>query len=383
MWSHTVSLPAVQAEFGAGRSDAALPYTLAMIGFGVGGILMGRIMDRFGVMVAVILGSVLISVGYIAAGFAQNLLQYTLCYGLLIGLGTSAMFAPLLADISYWFHRRRGIAVSIAACGNALSGTIWPPVLQHFIASDGWRATHIGYGVVTALLLLPLSLAFRARAPQVPLGHATAEAWRPKPITVSPGTLQVLLMMAGVGCCVAMATPQVHIVAYCGDLGYGAARGAEMLALMLGMSVVSRLIAGFIADRIGAMETLLLGSLLQAAVLLLYLPFDGLTSLYIISAMFGLFQGGIIPMYALVVRDYYPPNEAGRRVGTVIMATLVGMALGGWLSGVIFDATGSYLQAFANGLLWNLMNIAIIIFLICSARMAGRKLHVAPGPCPS
>jgi len=376
MWSHMVALPAVQAEFQVGRSEASLPYTLAMIGFGVGGVLMGRIMDRFGVLAAILIGVALLAAGYVAAGLSQTLWQYALSYGLLIGLGTSAMFAPLMADISHWFHVRRGIAVSICACGNALSGAIWPPILQHFISAEGWRATHIGYGIFAALFLLPVALAFRRRAPTVPQGHASAAAWAPKTIGVSPAALQTLLMIAGVGCCVAMATPQVHIVAYCGDLGYGPARGAEMLALMLFMAVVSRLAGGFIADRIGAMEALLLGSVLQAIVLLLYLPFDGLVSLYIISAMFGLFQGGIIPMYALVVRDFYPPKEAGQRVGTVIMATLVGMAFGGWASGAIFDRTGSYLTAFGHGFVWNLMNIAIIAVLIWSARR-GRSMAVA------
>lgn len=371
MWSHMVALPYVQADFGATRSEASLPYTLAMIGFGLGGVLMGRIMDRLGVIVVILIGAVLVSLGYVAAGLSRTLLQYALSYGLLIGLGTSAMFAPLMADISHWFEKRRGLAVSICACGNALSGTVWPPLLQHVIASEGWRTMHIAYGALAAIFLLPLALAFRTRGPRVAT-HQGATAWQPLPISLSPGFLQFLLIIAGVGCCVAMATPQVHIVAYCTDLGYGPARGAEMLALMLGMSVASRLIAGVLADRFGAMETLLLGSVLQAATLLLYLPFDGLAPLYLISAMFGLFQGGIIPMYALVVRDYYPPREAGQRVGVVIMATLSGMAFGGWVTGAIFDATGSYHTAFSHSFLWNLVNIAIIGFLIWCVR-SGRS----------
>ncbi len=373
MWSVVVALPAVQAEFGVGRSEASLPYTLAMIGFGVGGIAMGRIMDRLGVIVAVLIGVALLSAGYIAAGLAQTLWQYTLAYGVLIGLGSSAMFAPLMADISHWFRRRRGIAVAICACGSYLAGTIWPPILQHFIATEGWRATHIGYGILCLVVMLPLTLAFRTRAPTDPDGHATAAAWRPKPLSLSPGVLQVLLLVAGAACCVAMSMPQVHIVAYCGDLGFGAARGAEMLSLMLGMGIVSRLISGLVADRIGALATLLLGSTLQAIALLLYLPFDGLASLYIVSGLFGLFQGGIVPMYALIVRDHFSPKEAGARVGLVIMATLIGMAFGGWVSGAIFDYTGSYQTAFLNGIAWNLLNIAIVAGLMWSARR-GREM---------
>jgi MFS family permease len=181
---------------------------------------------------------------------------------------------------------------------------------------------------------------------------------------LSPNALQVLLCIAGVACCVAMSMPQVHLVAYCGDLGYGAARGAEMLSLMLGLGIISRIGSGFIADRIGGVRTLLLGSVLQGTALFLYLWFDGLASLYVISGLFGLFQGGIVPSYAIIVREYFPAREAGTRVGLVLMATLIGMALGGWLSGAIFDLTGSYQAAFLNGLAWNLLNVTIVSWLL-------------------
>jgi MFS family permease len=181
---------------------------------------------------------------------------------------------------------------------------------------------------------------------------------------MSPAALQGVLVIAGLSCCVAMSMPQVHIVAYSGDLGHGAARGAEMLSLMLGFGVVSRLASGWICDRIGGRRTLLLGSSLQALALVLFLPFDGLASLYVVSALFGLFQGGIVPAYAVIVREFFPPEEAGVRVGTVLMATVFGMALGGWMSGVIFDLTGSYHAAFVNGILWNLLNLGIAVGLL-------------------
>jgi MFS family permease len=184
----------------------------------------------------------------------------------------------------------------------------------------------------------------------------------------SAGTLQVLLCIAGVACCVAMSMPQVHIVAYCGDLGYGVARGAEMLSLMLGFGIISRVASGFIADRIGGVRTLLLGSVLQGVALFLYLFFDGMVSLYIISALFGLFQGGIVPSYAMIVREYFPAREAGTRVGLVLMATLLGMALGGWMSGAIFDVAGSYRAAFLNGLAFNLVNVMIMLWLLARSR---------------
>jgi MFS family permease len=182
--------------------------------------------------------------------------------------------------------------------------------------------------------------------------------------------LQALLIVAGLGCCVAMSMPQVHIVAYCMDLGYGVARGADMLSIMLAAGVVSRIGSGFLADRIGAVNTLLLGSALQCLSLVLYIPFDGLASLYVVSLVFGLSQGGIVPCYAIIVRDYMPAAEAGQRVGLVMMATIFGMAIGGWMSGWIYDETGSYAAAFLNGIAWNLLNLAVILFLSWQARRA-------------
>jgi MFS family permease len=373
MWSVPVVLPAVQAEFGVARADASLPFTLAMMGFAFGGVAMGRLSDRLGILAPVVCGELALSVGYIGAGFAPNLVSFALLH-IVIGIGASATFGPLIADTSQWFTRRRGIAVAIVACGNYLGGTIWPPILHHFIASDGWRATHIGVGVFCGLATLPLLLALRRRAPMQDtesVGSLGAGAHRG--LGISPNALQAVLCLAGLSCCVAMAMPQVHIVAYCGDLGYGVARGAEMLSLMLGFGMVSRIASGFVADRIGGVATLLLSSALQGVALFLYLLFDGLASLYVISALFGLFQGGIVPMYAIIVREYFSPQEAGTRLGLVLMATLFGMALGGWMSGVIFDLTGSYQVAFANGLMWNLVNVLIAFWLLM--RPGRRVVH--------
>ena len=277
-----------------------------------------------------------------------------------------------MVDISQWFTRRRGIAVAIASAGNYLAGTAWPPIVQHFIATAGWRPTHIGIGVFCLMTMLPLVLVFRRRAPMHQL-TAPAAAGVHGALGVSPQALQILLSVAGVACCVAMSMPQVHIVAYCGDLGYGVARGAEMLSLMLGFGIVSRIASGLIADRIGGLGTLLIGSALQGVALVLYMGFDGLVSLYVISALFGLFQGGIVPMYAIIVREFFPPGETGTRLGIVLMATLIGMALGGWMSGFIFDLTGSYQAAFLNGLAWNLVNVSIVLWLLL--RPAGRMAH--------
>lgn len=371
MWSVVVALPAIQAEFGVVRADAALPYTLAMIGFAGGGVLTGRLADRFGIALPLALGTALLVIGYLAVGYAESLWQAALAHGLLIGIGCSATFGPLMADISHWFVRRRGIAVSIAAAGNYLAGTLWPPVVQHFISVSGWRATHIGIGLFLLATMLPLVLLLRRRIEHHHHAAASAAAARRQAeAPFSPMTLQVLLCIAGVACCVAMSMPQVHLVAYCGDLGYGAARGAEMLSLMLGFGIISRVASGFIADRIGGVRTLLLGSVLQGSALFLYLFFDGLFSLYVISALFGLFQGGIVPSYAIIVREYFSPKEAGTRVGLVLMATLLGMALGGWMSGAIFDVAGSYQAAFLNGIGWNLVNVSIMTWLLLRSRRA-------------
>jgi MFS family permease len=372
MYSVTVVLPRIQAEFGVARADASLPYTLTMIGFGIGGILMGKLSDRFGVMVPVLLGGVGLGAGFIAAGSATSLWQFSLAQGLLIGLfGTAATFAPLVADTSQWFTQRRGIAVAICMSGNYVAGAIWPPVLQHFIDSVGWRQTYIGTGIFCAAVMLPLALALKRRPPVLDASTVASNASSlasDRPIGLSPATLQTLLCIAGVSCCVAMSMPQVHIVAYCGDLGFGAARGAEMLSLMLGFGIVSRLVSGWISDRIGGLRTLLLGAVLQGCALLLFFFFNGLVSLYVVSILFGLFQGGIVPSYALIVREHFTPKEAGARVGTVLMATLFGMALGGWMSGAIFDLTGSYRAAFANGIAWNLLNVSIVGWLLLRLR---------------
>ena len=367
MYAMAVALASIQAEFGVDRAAASLPYTLTMVGFGIGGILMGRLSDRFGVIVPVLIGGTCLGLGFITAGMAQNLLSFALAHGLLIGfLGCSGTFAPLVADISMWFSRNRGIAVAIVISGNYLAGAVWPPVLQHFFEIAGWRATYIGVGVFSLVMVLPLGLVMRRRPP-LPASGATTQATRElhaRPLGLSPNTLTALLSVAGIGCCVAMAMPQVHIVAYCGDLGYGAARGAEMLALMLACGIVSRLASGWISDRIGGLRTLLLGSVLQGIALLLFLPFDGLVSLYVVSALFGLFQGGLVPSYAIIIREYFAPGEAGVRTGIVLMATLFGMALGGWISGAIFDFTGSYRAAFFNSVAFNLLNLSIVAWLL-------------------
>jgi MFS family permease len=367
MWSVVVVLPVVQPEFGATRGAVSLAFTLTMLGFGLGGVATGKITDRFGIVVAMGLSIGFLGLAYVLAGLSTTLWQFIAVH-VLIGLGTSATFGPLMAEASHWFDRYRGLAVTIVASGNYVGGTIWPQVVNWGIQSHGWRTTHIAIGIFCAVAMTIVLALLRAQ-----LGVAARRNHENAPpprvnLRLPINTLTVLLCVASISCCVAMAMPQVHIVAYCGDLGYGVARGSEMLSLMMAFGIVSRIGSGYLADKIGGIPTLLIGSVAQGFALLFYLFFDSLTSLYLISAMFGLFQGGIVPSYAIIVRESMPASEAATRVGIVILASVVGMSFGGWVSGVIFDATGSYAAAFLNGVGWNALNITIMTALLIRAR---------------
>ena len=371
LWAIVVILPVIQKEFGVDRAGASFPYTMTMIGFGLGGIVMGRVADRFGIMVPMIVSTLMLSAGFIAAGLAPNYWSFVLAQAVLIGFfGCATSFGPLVADVSLWFQKRRGLAVAIAACGNYGAGALWPKPLTLAVEAYGWRASYIAIGVIALVLMLPLCFFLKERA---------SHAERPAPSfagSTAKGTpaLQGLLMLAGLACCVAMSMPQVHIVAYCGDLGYGTKAGADMLSLMLSFGVLSRLVSGFVSDKIGGTGTLIIGSVLQCLALLFYIPFDGLVSLYLVSSLFGLAQGGIVPSYALIVRDNFPAREAGMRISLVLTCTVLGMALGGWLSGVIFDHTGSYKLAFLHGIAWNLLNMTVAAWLLWRKQSGGNRL---------
>ncbi len=379
MYVLAVMIPEVQKAFGISRSEASLPYTMIMVGFGLGGILCGRLADRYGIARVLALGAFGSFAGFILSGFAPNIWIFSLAQGAFLGLlAIGSSFVPLIADTSLWWQKRRGIAVGVCASGNFLSGTVWPPIVQWGIEHIGWRHTYIALGVVCGVGMALLCTRLRQRPPMpAAAGQSSAAMHHPSnyPFGWSMNTGQWLLFTAAVGCCVAMSMPQVHIVAYCADLGFGAARGAEMLSLMLGFGIVSRLASGWISDHIGGLRTLLAGAVLQAIALALFLPFDTLSSLYVISALFGLFQGGIVPAYAIIVREHFPPQEAGSRVGVVVLGSQIGMALGGWMSGKVFDLTGSYSAAFVNGIGWNLLTIAIVATLLL--RVGKRPVAVA------
>jgi MFS family permease len=373
-WSVIVVLPTIEVEFDTIRGGASLPFTATMLGFAVGGVAMGKLADRFSIVVPLVGGAALLLGGYVLAGLSTTIFEFTLAHGLLIGPGAAAGFAPLISDVSHWFRKRRALAVAMAASGSYLAGAIWPQIVEALVSAHGWRATHVGIGLFVFLAMTPTAFFLRRQPARAALADAevATEAARAD-LGLSPRLLQGLLVVAGFSCCMAMSMPQVHLVAYCGDLGYGVAIGTQILSMMLALGVVSRLTSGFVADRIGAGPMLILGSAMQAAALLLYLLFDSLSSLFVISGLFGLFQGGIVPMYAVLIRQFLPPREAGTRIGLVMMATVLGMAAGGLASGLIYDATASYRLAFLHGLLWNLVNLAIVTWLIVRPRLARRR----------
>lgn len=372
-WAIVVVLPAVQAEFGTDRAGVTSAYTLTMAGFAFGNVVLGRLVDRTGILPPVVTTTLALALGFAGAALAEEFWQFALMQGVLVGFGSAGTFGPLIADISHWFRRRRGIAVALTACGNYFGGALWPLVVGMLLETGDWRGSYLVLGGVCLAVMLPLTMFLRRRAPPAGASGAGAEADAgPLPIALTQRSLVALLAVAGVGCCVAMSMPQVHIVAYCSDLGYGVARGAEMLSLMLAGGAVSRMAFGLLADRLGGVRSLLVGSALQGASLFLFLPFDGLASLYAVSLAFGLAQGGIVPNYAIIVREYMPWQVAGSRVGLLIMATILGMGLGGWLSGLIFDLTGSYKAAFVNGIAWNILNVAIMAFILLRTLRTGR-----------
>jgi MFS family permease len=364
MWALAVAMPAVQADLGVSRADISFAYSMNMLGFFAGGVIVGRLVDRRGIVVASVVSALGLGAGFGLSSLTSSLVLFAAAQ-VLVGFSAAATFAPLVADISHWFEKRRGLAVAIAASGNYIAGAIWPPVVGLMIRDFGWRTTYVSAAVLCVVAMIPLALTLQRRAPDHEEGSAASVAQRSLvTLGLSPNGLQALLILAGVSCCIAMSMPQVHIVAYCADLGYGLARGAEMLSLMLGFGIVSRVATGWLADRVGGAMTLLLGSTLQAVALVFYLVADTLTSLYLASALFGLFQGGIVPSYAIIVREYFPAREAASRVGLTVSSTIVGMALGGWMGGELFDRTGSYQAAFINGIAWNVLNAAIAWWLL-------------------
>ena len=367
LYSIVVALKPVAADLDSTRGGVSFAYAVLFTGFGLGGILMGWWSDRVGIMWPALTGSVAIASGLFIAGQATALWQIVLTFGLLVGfLGLSCLMVPLVANITHWFDRRRGIATSVVISGSYLAGTVWPPLLQIGIDEIGWRETWTRAGILCFVVMTPLCLLLRPGI-RLPRDPARDGLRRRRALGFTPATMQCLLCTAGLGCCIAMATPQAHIVAHATDLGHPAARGAEMLSLVFLGGLVSRIVYGWVSDRIGGLRTLVLGSVGQAVTIACFIPIEGLIELYVACALFGLSQGGIVPSYALIVRRYFLAGEAGWRLGWIMLFTMLGMAFGGWLAGVLFDFTGTYSIAFAAALVFNVVNFLIAgLFLLRS-----------------
>ena len=366
MWSVVIILPNIQSEFALDRAASTYPYVATMFGYGIGNVIIGRMLDRIGIKKPIIFALSLLVASYILSIFVRDVFFLSIIQ-FFLGFSAAAFFGPMMSDISNYFYRRKGLAVSLVASGQHLCGAIWPFLIKDFLLDGDWRNAHLFIAIVCSILIPILFYLLGNKKPKIDLNQnlsSRREDINSKvKLSISNKRVQVLLMFAGVFCCVAMSMPQVHIVPLCIDNGYGLAVGTEILSFMLFAAVASRVIFGFLSDKIGPIQTLLLGSSLQAISLTMFLPFNSQLSLYIVAIFFGLSQGGIVPIYAVIISKFLPSNEVAERVGLLIFATIVGMSLGGWLSGEIYDLTKSYKLAFINGIFWNIINLCIMIYL--------------------
>jgi len=372
-----VSVPFFEADMGWTRSAATSVYTATTLGAGVGGILMGFYASRMGVQAALGVAAAAIAVGCILAGLADNLPTLLAPIFLFVGMmGMGCGFSPLIANVTLWFDKNRGLAISIVACGQTVAGGNWNDVFEPLVAEHGWRAVYMGYGLFAAAAIVPLSLVHRRKSPEMTLLEAAQKTGRAAPAEraypdINPNLLTLLLGLAIVGCCVAMSMPMAQMVAYCSTLGYGTEMGAEIASLLLICSGVSRLGFGFVSDKIGGLNTIFVGSAMQAIALSLFIFFDGPGQLYLISAIFGLVFGGIVPAYGLAVRELFPARAAQTRTGFVYFFGYIGMGGGGLIGATVYDVTLSYPMAFAVGVMFNIANLLLILLIkgLARARM--------------
>ena len=366
MWSVVIILPNIQNEFTLDRAASTYPYVATMFGYGFGNVIIGRMLDKIGIKKPIIFALSLLVTSYVLSFFAKNVFWLSTIQ-FFLGFSAAAFFGPMMADISNYFYKRKGLAVSLVASGQHLCGAIWPFLIKDFILEGDWRNAHLFIALVCSILIPILFYFLGNKVPKMnneqKLTTQDEDINSKVNLSISNRQIQILLMIAGVLCCVAMSMPQVHIVPLCIDNGYGLAVGTEILSFMLFAAVASRVIFGFLSDKIGPIQTLILGSSLQAISLTMFLPFNSQLSLYIVAICFGLSQGGIVPIYAVIISKFLPSNEVAERVGWLIFATIIGMSLGGWLSGEIYDFTNSYRLAFINGIFWNIINLCIMIYL--------------------
>jgi MFS family permease len=361
-----VALRPIAADLGTPRSDPALASSFSYLGAGLGGILMGRLAESLGVRRIVMFGAVMISLGMLLSA-SGGLLTLYLGHGVLMGLfGASCMFSPLMTYVSRWFDRRRGTAIALISSGQYIAGVVWPSVIQIGVARIGWRHTMMGFGLLVACGILPLAAVFLQPPPQAPepnLPHFGSSIGS-RVAGLPPNLTMALLSLAIFSCCMTMAIPTQHMVAFCSDIGIGATHGALMLSVLLGCAFLARQFWGWLSDRIGGVHTILFASTAQAMAMTGFLLTQDEIGLFTVSAAFGLGYAGLIPSYVLAVRALYPVQEASWRIPVVMFAGLIGMGGGGWLAGVLYDHFGTYAPAFAMGLAFNALNLAFILPLV-------------------
>lgn len=368
-----VGLKPITEGLGTIREMTSLAAAFTWVGTGLGGILMGWLSDRIGIRRIVIFGAVMIAAGLAMSAIGTVWALY-IGHGVLLGfLGNGAMFPPLLIYVSRWFERRRGTALALIASGQYIAGMIWPSVFEHAIARYGWQATMVGYGVVTIALIPPVAaLLLHAPPSHTYAAEASANIRRRSSVLGLPANLVLILLgIAGFCCCVPMALPQSHLVAFCSDIGIPASQGAAMLSVMTACAFVSRQFWGWLADRVGGMLTLILGSGCQALAIGAFLMTQNEAGLFAVSAAFGLGFSGIVPAYVLIVRELFPSSEASWRVPTVLFIAMSGMAFGSWFAGALYDHFGYYAPAFAIGAAFNVANLTVVGFLLLRQGLRG------------
>ncbi len=363
-----VGLRTIAEEMGGARSVPGLAFSLAWFGSAVGGIAMGRIADRIGVRWTVAFGACMIALGLVISAGGEPW-QLWVGHGLFMGLlGNAGINAPLYVYVSCWFDRRRGTALALISSGQYVAGAIWPSVFERTISAFGWRATMLTFGIAAAVAVVVLAMLVLRPPPEAPRAAPGAPAAGPVPgapvLGMNPNLALALLAVAGFLCCVPMAMPQGHLVAFCGDLGIPGSRGAAMLSLLLVCAFISRQVWGVVSDRIGGLRTLLIGSVCQAVAMVGFLVTQDEAGLFLVAAVFGLGFSGLIPAYVLTVRELFPASEASWRIPVMLLFTGSGMAAGGWLAAVIYDHAGFYGAAFATGIGFNLVNAAVLAFLV-------------------
>ena len=376
LWIVAVGLKAIAADFGGARSEPALASSLAWFGSSLGGLMMGPLAERYGIRTTVIFGAVSVCIGLLISTLGQPW-QLFLGHGVFIGLlGNAGLNAPLYVYVSRWFDRRRGSALALLSSGLYLAGTIWPPIFERAIAHFGWQTTMLVYGLFVAAVVVPLALIFLKNAPETPTATGTAGApgETPRVLGWPPNVVFALLVVASFLCCVTMSMPQNHLVALCTDLGYSAQSGAAMLSLLLGLGVLGRQIWGAIADRIGALSTLMISSALQGLAMTGFVVTQDEAGLFAVSAAFGIGFSALIPAYVLAVREYFPAREASWRVPVVLLLSGSGMATGTWLAGALYDYFGFYAPAFAAGVAFNMANFIVIATLVLRRRVYARAI---------